>query len=328
MAIISKSPYRISLLGGSSDLDWYVNQKGQGICLGFSIKLYSRVLIASKGSGDIGILNYSSREEYKDIESISHPIIRSSLKRFLINKKIELCSIGEILSGSGLGSSSSFSVALIKSISELENLKMDNHEIAHIASEIEISDLGNPIGRQDQYFSALGGINILEFKPKGIVRNLNYPKIVEAVESFSNNLYLINTSIRRNANEKLSNLRNDDQSKVLIDKVLNITRQFLDKSRSLNKLEILELLEQSMKNAWKVKKQMNSVMNKELVDIENKILKTDFSLLKLLGAGGGGYFLVAYKGQNIEKDKSFLEENKLTLEKVEICNEGCISCVF
>ena len=120
MIIISRCPYRISLLGGSSDLDWYVNQKGYGLSVGFSIKLFTRVIVSFRDYSDRGILNYSSREEYKDLESISHPIIRSCLKRFNLQKKIELCSMGESLSGSGLGSSSSFSVAMVKAITKLK----------------------------------------------------------------------------------------------------------------------------------------------------------------------------------------------------------------
>ena len=88
MIIISRCPYRVSLLGGSSDLDWYVNNNEYGVAIGFSIKLYTRVIITYRDSSDRGILNYSSREEYKDIESISHPIIRSCLKRFKIKKKL------------------------------------------------------------------------------------------------------------------------------------------------------------------------------------------------------------------------------------------------
>ena len=86
MIIISRCPYRVSLLGGSSDLDWFVNQYGHGLSLGFSIKLYSRVIVSYKESNERGILNYSSREEYKNIESISHPIIRSCLKRLNVQK--------------------------------------------------------------------------------------------------------------------------------------------------------------------------------------------------------------------------------------------------
>ena len=206
MIIISRCPFRISLLGGSSDLDWYVNQFGYGISIGFSIKLFTRVIITYREHSDRGILNYSSREEYKDIDSISHPIIRACFKRFNIQKKLELISIGETLSGTGLGSSSSFTVALIKALSELNNIHKTNTDIAHLASEIEIKDLKKKIGRQDQYLCSLGGSNILKFKPNGKVISLNNTKIKESISDFSKNLYLIDTKITINASKKLSDI--------------------------------------------------------------------------------------------------------------------------
>ncbi len=328
MIIISRCPYRISLLGGSSDLDWYVNQKGYGLSVGFSIKLFTRVIVSFRDYSDRGILNYSSREEYKDLESISHPIIRSCLKRFNLQKKIELCSMGESLSGSGLGSSSSFSVALVKAITKLNSLELDNNEIAHFASEIEINDLNKPIGRQDQYLCALGGVNLLEFKHNGEVKKYKESLLTEAIEDFSKNLYIVNTNINRSATSTLSDLKKDSRSISFIDDIRKITLDFIEKSRNLNKKDIKELLEIYIKNAWEVKRKMHGVMTQELSEIEAKIVKAEFSILKLLGAGGGGYFLTLFNGNSIEKSKSELEINGLNLIKVEICKEGCVSSNF
>ena len=328
MIIISRCPYRVSLLGGSSDLDWYVKNNEYGVAIGFSIKLYTRIMIAYRDNNDKGILNYSSREEYRDVESISHPIIRSCLKRFNIKKKVELCSIGESISGSGLGSSSSFSVALIKAITELESIYLTNQEIAHYASEVEITDLKKPIGRQDQYLCALGGINILKFRPNGEVSKSNQPLLSSAIENFSRKLYLVNTSISRDATKKLENLKKENSTVEFINDLRKIATNFIEKSKNLNQKEIEELLEIYMKDAWKIKRMMCGVMTKELFDIEKKILKTDFSVLKLLGAGGGGYFLVLYNGNNFENSKSELEDNILKLTKIEICMEGSKTLVF
>ena len=328
MIVISRCPYRVSLLGGSSDLDWYVNQNEYGIAIGFSIKLYTRVIISFRENGDKGILNYSSREEYRDIESISHPIIRSCFKKFQIKKKVELCSIGESISGLGLGSSSSFSVALINSISKLNSLNLTNNEIAHYASEIEIADLKKPIGRQDQYLCALGGVNILKFKPNGKVIISNQPFLNSAIENFSKKLYIVNTFITRSSKEKLSNLMKENSTLQLIHDLREIANKFIVRSKNLNQKDIEELLEIYMKDAWKIKKKMHGVMTNKLVEIEKKIIKSEFSVLKLLGAGGGGYFLVLFNGKNIENSKSQLEKSGLKLIKIEISNEGCSSFIF
>ena len=144
-----------------------------------------------------------------------------------------MCSIGESISGSGLGSSSSFAVALIKAISDLNLLKLSNKDIAHYASEIEISDLKKPIGRQDQYLCALGGVNVLEFKNNGEVNNLNQSCITSAIENFSKKLYLVNTFISRSATEKLSDLKKEASTLNYINDLRKIAKDFVDKSKYL-----------------------------------------------------------------------------------------------
>jgi len=328
MIIISRCPYRVSLLGGSSDLDWYVNQNKYGLAVGFSINLYTRVIVSYREGSDRGILNYISREEYKDNESISHPIIRACLKRFNIQKKIELCSIGESMPGNGLGSSSSFTVSLIKGITKLNSLDLSNKEIAHFASEIEITDLNKPIGRQDQYLCALGGVNVLEFRPNGKVIISNQQSLISAVKNFSKRLYLVNTFISRSATTNLYNMKKENDTINYINDLRKITKIFIEKSKHLNPKDIEELLETHMKDAWKIKKKMHGVMTKNLLDIEQKIFNAEFSTLKLLGAGGGGYFLVLFNGKNIENAKSELEVNGLKLTKIKISQEGCSSFNF
>ena len=326
MIIISRCPYRVSLLGGSSDLDWYVNDYGEGIALGFSIKLHSRVILALRESHQKGILNYSSREEYKDIDSISHPIIRACFKRFNIQKKLE--PIGETLSGTGLGSSSSFTVALIKALSELNNIHKTNTDIAHLASEIEIKDLKKKIGRQDQYLCSLGGSNILKFKPNGKVISLNNTKIKESISDFSKNLYLIDTKITRNATKKLSDIEKKTNSKILINDLFKIANIFIEKSNNLNRFEIQDFLFYSMKKSWLIKKKIFGVMSRELTEIENFITKNNFCVLKLLGAGGGGFFLTTFQGNDFEKSKKDLISKGLSLREVTLSEEGCSSCIF
>ena len=120
MIYVSRCPLRLSLLGGTSDLDWFVNDYGRGFTIGCSLASYSRVITTLSSRSDKGLLNYSSREIYSDVDNITHPIIRETLKFLEIKNKIELCSFGEKQSGQGLGSSSSFTVALVSSLSKLK----------------------------------------------------------------------------------------------------------------------------------------------------------------------------------------------------------------
>ena len=326
MIIISKCPYRISLLGGSTDLEWFTNENKRGFCIGFTINYFSRVIVTYRSESFIrGLLNYSSREEYKNIDGISHPIIRSTLKRFSIKKPIELCSFGDTIGGSGLGSSSAFTAALIKGINKLNNKIIPNKEVAHIASEIEINDLNNPIGRQDQYLCALGGINFLEFQNPSRVNQVFYPELVKPLENFIKKLYIVNTKITRSANENLQNIKDEKSSFNQIKNILTITDNFINQSKGLNNKEVENLLNYSMIKAWDIKKKMIGVLNEDLMNIEQKLKNNGFTVLKLLGAGGGGYFLVKYEDEDNQFNNSLsnLKRFGLDIKEVNISKEGC-----
>lgn len=326
MIVVARCPYRISLLGGSSDLDWFVNSNKRGLSIGFSIEYFSRVVLTYRDKSYLrGILNYSSREEYTNIDGISHPIIRTTLKKLSIQKPLELSSFGDSIGGSGLGSSSAFTAALIKGISKLNNKEISNSKVAHIASEIEINDLCNPIGRQDQYLCSLGGINFLEFKHPSKVTQLCKPELIKPIENFVDNLYIVNTKITRSANENLRILKDEKTSFSSIKKILELADRFIADSEGLSTLEIENLLNSYMLKAWNIKKNMVGILNEELINIEKKLEENGFNVLKLLGAGGGGYFLVRYTGKELNNATFSLKKQNLELENIIISKEGCVS---
>ena len=120
MITISRCPYRISLLGGGSDLDWFVKDNHSGICLGYSLSKYTYTVINKLPSrAKRGILNYSSREEYSNVNEIAHPLIRLALEEINISEFLEISSFGFASRGSGLGGSSSFLLALLKGLSKM-----------------------------------------------------------------------------------------------------------------------------------------------------------------------------------------------------------------
>ena len=323
MIIVSRCPYRISLLGGGTDLEWFLNKFHYGLTIGFSTSLYSRVIVSYRSNGStFGVLNYSSREEYSTVNSICHPIIRSVLETLKIDKPIEMASFGELSAGSGLGSSSSFTVALIKALSELKNQKISNEDAAKIACEIEIDILGNPIGRQDQYLCALGGVNTLKFDKKN-VDIISYEKLNKAVELFASGSFLINTGLSRSATQVLTKVKSDNKNEELLIDLLEIAQDFLKSSQKLEVNYILKRLEDSIKSSWEIKKSIKGVMNNELIEIEDFINSNNFNVYKLLGAGAGGYFLAKYNGQNLNKDINNLLIKGLEVKNTEIDNKGC-----
>lgn len=321
MINIAKCPYRISLLGGSSDLDWFVSRNKRGLTLGFSLQSYSTIVLKFRNDNQIGILNYSSREEYEDVENITHPIIREALEYFNIKKPLELASFGDSIGGSGLGSSSSFSVALVKGLSDLNKMKLSNFEIAHIASEIEIKKLNKSIGRQDQYLCALGGVNILDFKCNG-VELIKKNDLNELISDFSKELFLVNTGISRSATQPLDLIRKDINSYDSIKRILEIADRFINISDFSDKKRSTDLLCNAIIESWKIKRIMPGVMNENLFNLEKKLLNNNFHVLKLLGAGGGGYFLVKFKDENLDEAIIRLKNLGEDFRKVTLDKEG------
>ena len=325
MIVVSRCPCRISLLGGSSDLEWFVSRKGKGLSIGFSVSSYSRVALGFRGENSKrGLLNYSSREEYSSIDSISHPIIRKCFQTFSLNKPVELASFGDSLLGGGLATSSSFAIALIKSTTKLQGKDFSNKKIAELACDLEIKNSNNSLGRQDQYLCALGGINFLYFEKKGFVTPKKHPFISEAIYKYSQSLYLINTSVSRSATSQLGLIKNDPKSYYEIEEILKVAQNFISESLKMEDLnQIIRKLESSLKLSWEIKKNMKGVWNPNLDKIENSLQEEGFNIVKILGAGGGGYLLAKYSGLDIDKSARNLIKQNIFINKVFIDYEGC-----
>lgn len=322
MIVISRCPYRISLLGGGSDLFWFLDTFEKGLCIGFSIPIFSRVVLGYRHDhSSYGILNYSSREKYSEVESICHPIIRNCLKILNIDKPIELASFGESISGSGLGSSSSFTVALLGGLAKLNNLKMSNKDLAKLAVEVEIDKMEKPIGLQDQYLCALGGVNILKFNKSRKVDVFKSEINSHIITHFMKDCFLVNTGINRSAAIVLEEIKSDKRNFDQIKEIYSIADAFLN-LKNLNLEKGLIKLEEALTQSWELKKNMQGTMNKKLFEIENFLKTYNFKILKLLGAGGGGYFLVRYLGKSIIADTDKFTNKGLSLVKVEISEKG------
>lgn len=323
MIYLARCPYRISLLGGGSDLDWWVNEGNYGLSFGASIKNYTYVAISTNENLKKGILNYSTREIYTSNEYISHPIIRSVFLKYKLSEYIEMSSFGSEASGAGLGGSSSFTNALLSSINSYKSLNLSNEEIAQIAGDIEIEDLGKDIGRQDHYLCALGGINFLKLSKNKLIEKsfiFNENQVKQLGEFFSG-MVLVNTGISRNANSVLNKIklsRQDSFEKIL--KIRKLADQFLN-SLKINKEIDIDLLEFLINKSWSEKKNLNGVLNPSLYKIEEDLHSLGITSIKLLGAGGGGSFLCKPKA-DIEIFRDELKNLGYLSSTIEIDKEG------
>ena len=229
MIIISKCPYRVSLLGGGSDLDWFVKSEDYGLSVGYPIKKHSYIIINKLESiAKTGILNYSTRESYKSISDIAHPLIRATFEYFNIKELLEINSFGFASGGSGLGGSSSFLLALINGLGKIKPNIMDLDKIPYYACDIEINKLNKPIGRQDQYLCWSNDISCFKYNKNGLVEQIPLKNNqLKVINKSINTLYLIPTNIKRNSDLVLSKLRDDKLNFSKIKVLRSVLENFL-----------------------------------------------------------------------------------------------------
>ena len=327
MIFIGKAPYRISLLGGGSDLNWFVNKKNYGICFGYSLKKYSySVLNILPPTASKGILEYSTREEYFSISDIVHPIVREVLKDLEISRFIELKTFGFASGGAGLGGSSSFLLSLLCSLSKGFNLGLSYKNIIENSCHIEINKLKKPIGKQDQYLCGNPGLNSFTFHNNDSVNineiSENKKKILKRL---IDDFYLIPTNKKRNSDLILSKMKRDNNSIDKLTEIRKIAEDFISYEDNRD-YKIEEKFNKSIKDSWGIKKTMPGVMNDNLNEqfvMINKLIPNNW--IRLLGAGSGGYFLISSKIKE-KQMKSILENNKFKgTFKAEISNEGICS---
>ena len=311
--IITRSPLRVSLGGGGTDLPSYYRDHG-GFLIAAAINKYVYATVMRPFTPGI-YLKYSSIEHVDLISQISHPIIREVLKEFnLKTPQIEITTLADIPAGTGLGSSGSFTTALIKALFTHYKKSIQPKELAELASEIELIKLKEPIGKQDQYISAFGGLTVLTFNKDETVEVEPLAISIKTQHDLEDNLLLFYTGISRSASSIL--LDQDSRSKnneVEILENLHFTKAIGYKIKEALVLGDTFRFGQLMNEHWEQKKYRSPGMSSEQIDgIYNTALKNGAVGGKLVGAGGGG-FLMFYV-----EDKQKLREsmNKLKLEEV------------
>jgi len=287
--IISKTPFRISFAGGGSDLPAFY-QKGVGAVLSTSIDKY--IYIAAHPFFDPSKiqLKYSKTELVSAISDINHPIFKSVLDMFKLNG-VDINSIADVPSGTGLGSSSSFTVGLLNALFAYQNKMVSQEELAALASHIEIDLLKSPIGKQDQYAAACGGLNLITFYPDETV---NVEKIImqpAKKKELEENLIMIYTGDVRSANSILIEQKRaieESEKYSCQEKMVDLAFD-LKKVLEQNKIDDFGTI---LHQGWLLKKSMTqSISNTMVDDIYAKGLKAGALGGKLLGAGGGGFVL-------------------------------------
>ena len=288
--IITRAPFRISFAGGGSDLPVFYKKHG-GCALVTSINRYVYIEIHPYFNEDRIQLKYSQTENVGSADEVKHKIFREVIKQFNL-MGVEISCTADIPAGTGLGSSSAFSAALLKAVYAYKNQYCSNANIAAEACELEIKRLKSPIGKQDQYASVFGGLNFIRFNPDDTV-------VVEPIvldrqlkNTLGNRLYLYYTGKMRDANDIL-----DDQQKS-ISADPQKERKLIEMTNIAEKMKIaLEKSDLSdfgkyLHEGWMLKKGISTLIsNGDIDDLYQKGLSAGASGGKLLGAGGGGFLL-------------------------------------
>jgi D-glycero-alpha-D-manno-heptose-7-phosphate kinase len=294
--IIARSPLRISLGGGGTDLPSYYKQH-EGFLVSAAIDKYIYVAI-NKPFNKGGIFRYSSMENSQDVDSIKHPIIREALKLFdEKNLQIEISSMADIPAGTGLGSSGSFTTALLKALYAYNRRYLSQQDLAELACFIEIEKLREPIGKQDQYIASVGGISSFAFHKDDTVTYsaLNLPS--KTLYQLEDNLLLFFTGFSRSASEILKDqkIRSDNNEDEILNN-LHYTKDLGYKSKKALEEGDLISFGELMHEHWQHKKNRSSSMSNEKINEWYELaLKNGAIGGKVVGAGGGGFLMFMAK---------------------------------
>ncbi len=305
MIVISRCPYRISLLGGGSDLDWFVKENNYGLSLGYSLSKYTYIVINQlPESVKRGILNYSSREEYSNIDEIAHPLIRSAFEELDINNFLVISSFGFASKGSGLGGSSSFLLALLKGLTLIKKKGQNNFELSNLASSIDINILNKPIGKQDHFIAASGNFSCFRFSNKNkTVEKLELSNSkLKFLETLSQKLYLVPSFISRSADKVFHKLKDSPTSNNELLEIRKIAEKFINLEDERDYV-IEETFNNCLRDSWEIKKRMSGVITGRLNEQYIELKKLPLNWIRLLGAGSGGYFLISPKIGNKEVEE-------------------------
>ncbi len=290
--IITRSPLRISLGGGGTDVPSYYEEFG-GFFISAAIDKYV-YLTLHKTFIDEMILKYSEMERVKTIAEIRHPILRECLKAVEINDiSLEITSMADLPSGTGLGSSGSFTTALLKLLHTYKNNTISPEALAEQACEIEIGRLREPIGKQDQFISSVGGVTCFHIEKNGLVnfQPLDVPR--EALFDLEDNLMLFFTGFSRPASTILK--EQDDKSRAKnteMTEALHLIKELGLEGYAALKKGDTETFARLMNTHWEHKKRRSKNMSNSVIDdCYNVALKNGALGGKLIGAGGGGFLM-------------------------------------
>jgi D-glycero-alpha-D-manno-heptose-7-phosphate kinase len=321
--IITRTPFRISFAGGGSDLKSYY-KNNTGSVLSVAIQKYIYIVVHPFFDKNNVQLKYSKTELVSKLEEIKHPIFREAMLSENLYG-VDINSIADIPAGTGLGSSSSFTVGLLNAIHAYKGNLITKKELAEKACEIEIEKLQTPIGKQDQYAAAFGGLNNIKFYADESVKVTAVNANSKTLKELEGNLFLVYTGQSRSANlilEKQSQLMQDKEKNGNVLKMTQLSfklQSILENSKDLDEFGYY------LHQGWELKKSLMASITNTIVD-NIYIEGIDAGALggKLLGAGNGGFILFYCPVSKQHEFKSRMKKYLVIDVKFETCGSEII----
>lgn len=299
--IITKAPLRITLAGGGTDLPDFYTKYGGSVT---SMAIDKHIFVSFKRNilDNLVRLRYLKTEEVESINKLSNERARETLKHFKIFDQCEITSIGDLPASTGLGSSGSYLVSLITAIQQYKKFNMSKHDIAELACKIEMEELNEPVGKQDQFVASYGGIKTFNIDTNGNVSVENFEFNSSDLKAFINNNRIYYTGVQRSASEILKSQKtNQINFEDKMKKINELSSKFLVALKEKKYDQYGQLLNEH----WMQKKALSPHMTTNNVDQLYYHLMNNGNILggKIIGAGGGGFLLVY-----CNKNHSYVDE--------------------
>ncbi len=290
--IITRSPLRISLGGGGTDLPSYYREHS-GFVIAAAIDKYVYITLHRTFAQEL-ILKYSKMEHVRSVDEVQHPIVREALRLTRVDVPyLEITSMADIPAGTGLGSSGAFTTALLKALHTVQKNLVHPQELAEQACHIELDLLKEPIGKQDQYIAAYGGLTCFRFLPNHQVEAWPLRIDTDTLYNLEENLLLFFTGFTRSAGEilKEQDQRSRDNDREMTSN-LHFVKELGRESKEALEAGNLPRFAELMNVHWEYKKQRSPTMSNDQIDQWYQLARQNGALGgKLIGAGGGGFLM-------------------------------------
>ena len=302
--IITRTPFRFTLGGGGTDLPAYYSKHG-GFIFAAAINKYMFISLNRPIVDCLVRVKYSKSETVNHRDELQHDIAKEAMRITGIERSLEIASMADVPAGTGLGSSSSYAVGLLSGLHAMKKEAVAMQELAEEACDLEINRLGKPIGKQDQYMAAFGGLRVLDIDKEGTVKVRNAQIEDSTLEELNRNLLMFYTNTSHSATRILSEQSQgarEDKKNVIesLHVIKEIGYKVLEAAESGNITDIGLLFDKH----WKFKKNMSAVISNSWLDeVYEYALQNGALGGKITGAGGGGFF-VFY----VEKDHAKFRE--------------------